>query len=54
MFDLPFYNDRWRQWTGLLGLVMTGLVLPLIDRSEAWVLGLWFGLFIVQAGQIAY
>ena len=33
---------------------MTGLVLPWIDRSEGWVLGLWCGLFVVQAGQMAY
>ena len=53
VFDLQINNDRWQFWAGVGGLFVTVLVLPMIDLSASWVVGVWLTLFFVQAGQMA-
>ena len=38
----------------MTGFLATGLVLPMIDQSASWVLGLWGSLFVLQIAQMAY
>ena len=51
VFDLQFNHDQWQFRAGMIGLLATVMVLPMIDLSQPWVVVVWLTLFIVQIVQ---
>ena len=54
VFDLQFNHDQWQAWASVIGLLATVMVLPMIDLSQSWVVGVWLTLFMVQVAEIGY
>jgi hypothetical protein len=52
VFDLQFNHDQWQSWASVSGLLATVMVLPMIDLSQSWVVGVWLTLFMVQVAEI--
>ena len=51
VFDFQFNHDQWQFRAGMIGLLATVMVLPMIDLSQPWVVVVWLTLFIVQIVQ---
>ena len=52
VFDLQFNHDQRQSWASVSGLLATIMVLPMIDLSQSWVVGVWLTLFMVQVAEI--